>query len=327
MLAAKGRHAGHQGVVELLISLGADLDAVYGANRMTALHIAVAYRQASIASLLVQSGASPFLETTAGLTSHDMVIREGLSLDLLRLIERAGLYAGWISMRVGSYRQPWARRWAVVSQRLKQSDTGTARVRVMLSCYPHLRTFGSVCRTYVCDCRLAGSGSAVDLILAPHVTKPKGAKCRRQQGCWVLEFRAAESGQRDLEEFKACLNWASGLGAEGGTPALPDVGQQHWANVPPTFLAEPSLASTTSTFESQEDQSDLIPAISLDDRNDSNNTGGECLMCLDRRVAFVYLHGETGCAVACEVCNEIYESEMCPVCRRHITGRIKVFGL
>ena len=329
MLAAKGRHAGHIGVVGLLIELGADLDAVYGANKMTALHIAVAYRQPSIASLLVQSGASPFVETTAGLTAHDMVIREGLSLELLRLIESRGFYAGWVSMRVRGYREPWARRWVVVSQRLTPTDGGNARVRVMLCCYPHWQTFSSVCRTSVCGARLAGSGLATDLILAPHVQKPKGAKCRRQGGCWVLEFRGTEDGQRDFEDFRACLNWASGLGAEGGLPALPDSGR-HWANVPPPYLAEPeasgvSLASTTSTFESQESQSDLIPAISLE--NGNMNTAGECLICLDRRVGFVFLHGETGCAVACEVCNEKYESDMCPVCRRRITGRIKVFGL
>lgn len=344
ILAAKGRHAGHHGVVEILISMGADLDAVFGANRMTALHMAVAYRRTSIASLLVRSGASPFLESTAGLTAHDMVIREGLSIDLLRLIESRGLYAGWLSLRVGGYRRPWARRWVVVSQRLVQTDRGSnARVRVMLSCYPHLQTFGCVCRTWLCGSRLACSGLSVDLVLAPHVQKPKGAKCRRLGGRWVLEFRAAEEGQRDLEEFKDCMNWASGLGAEGGLPALPASpggGQQHWANVPPTYLAETeasgiSLASTTSTFESQE--SDLIPAVSLEGGDDGEGlaaagsavdaVGGECLMCLDRRVEYVYLHGESCCAVACEVCNVKYQSDLCPVCRRRITARIKVYGL
>ncbi len=340
MLAARGRHAGHMGVVGLLVELGADLDAACGANKMTALHIAVAYRQTSIASLLVQSGASPFVETTAGLTAHDMVLREALSLELLRLIESRGLYAGWVSMRVGGYRQPWARRWVVVSQRLTPADVGNARVRVMLCCYPHWQTFSSVCRTSVCGSRLAGSELATDLILAPHVPKPKGAKCRRQGGRWVLEFRAAEDRRRDFEDFRACLHWASGLGAEESLPApspdsqqrppvaLQPEGRQHWASVPPSYLSEPevsgvSLASTTSTIESQASQSDLIPARTLENTSHS----GECLICLDRSVGFVFLHGDTGCAVACEVCNDKYESEMCPVCRRRITGRVKVFGL
>ena len=101
-----------------------------------ALHVAVAYRRTSIAMLLVEAGASPFVENEGGLTAHDMVIRTGLSLELLRLIESRGVYAGWVEQRVG--RSKWARRWGVISPRVRV-ERGR-EVKVVLCLYEHLRT-------------------------------------------------------------------------------------------------------------------------------------------------------------------------------------------
>ena len=275
------------------------------------------------------------------------------------------MYAGWVEMRVGRYRRPWEKRWVVLTQRIRYGVGGSdGRIRVMMSCYPHVSTYSCVCRTWICGSQASGVGTLVDLALAPGVRKPKGARCRKagdRSGRWVLDFRPASGdGQSEMEDFKACLNWAASLGADGGVGGQSRVEvqqpqqqqllqQDHWANEPPGYLTGPeassiSLASTASTLEHQD--SELIPAIhpfQLDSgasqqgdsisscRNeDTSAAGNECIICLDRKVEFVFCHardGETGCAVACAACNAKYESTACPVCRRQITGRIKVYGL
>jgi hypothetical protein len=278
----KGRYS----VVELMISLGAQVDATYGAG-LTALHVAVAYRRTAIATLLVHSGASPFVENLAGLTAVDMVVRSGVSLELLRLMESRGLYVGWVEQRVGRYRRPWARRWAVITQRLRYTgNRGDPRVRVVLSLYSsELSSFGSSCMMWVDGSRATGAGTLVELELAPGHQKPKGAHCRRANGSgWVLEFRAAgtdvESRQM-LQDFMSCLNWGSSLGTSPSLGQVPmvhvpvtasglDVGRQqqqqqaledHWAHAPPGFLTGPEISglSLTSTATNNSQDNELIP--------------------------------------------------------------------
>jgi len=351
-LVLAARH-GHHSIAELLVALGADLDVpCVSTNRrqrssrtsrtsgMTALHVAVAYRRTSIAMLLVEAGASPFVENEGGLTAHDMVIRTGLSLELLRLIESRGVYAGWVEQRVG--RGKWARRWGVISPRVRERE-----VKVVLCLYEHLRTFWSPTRMWVDGSRASGAGGPglVTLGLAPEVgTKPKGCWCRKVGGRWTVEFRAdAAGGSEALEEFRACLDWGASLGSGGGgfvrvNETQSEVqsqvqwqvqSQQHWANQPPGFLASPevslssiSLTSTTSTENGNGNEN--IDNNTTHDKIDTR----ECLICLDRPIQFVFTHADgVGCAVACADCNGRYQSTACPVCRRHITARVKVFGL
>ena len=346
---------------------------------MTALHTSVAYRRTSIATLLVQSGASPFIENASGLTPHDMVIRTGLSLELLRLMETRGLYAGWVEQRVSRLRRPWARRWSVVTQRLQVAASGGApRVRVVLCLYEHLSTFWSPCRVWVDGSRASGTGTLVELELAGMAGKPKGACCKKVGGRWVLEFRASgtDAASREaLEEFKACLNWGASLGLEGQglgvgmTPSfsvqpvvVPSVeSSQHWASQPPGFLTGPEVSGMSLTSTASYDSDTMIPAAytigstdahdfttndpninpnantstnpnTIPDTNPNPNPGTqvlrECLICLDRPVDIVFTHADgVGCAVACAECNARFQSTVCPVCRRQISSRVKVYGL
>jgi len=355
-LILAARH-GHHSIAELLISLGADLDVPCACTSrrqrssrtsgMTALHVAVAYRRTSIAMLLVEAGASPFIENEGGLTAHDMVIRTGLSLELLRLIESRGVYAGWVEQRVG--RSKWARRWGVISPRVRERSGEMERgreVKVVLCLYEHLRTFWSPTRMWVDGARASGAGGAglVTLGLAPEVgTKPKGCWCRKVGGRWTVEFRAdAAGGGEALEEFRACLDWGASLGSGGGgfvrvnetqSQVQSQVqSQQHWASQPPGFLSSPEVslssisltASTTSTSTENGNGNENIDNNTTHDKIDTR----ECLICLDRPVQFVFTHADgVGCAVACADCNGRYQSTACPVCRRHITARVKVFGL
>lgn len=263
---------GHYLVVELFIQLGASLDMMDNLG-CTALHGAVYHRHDAVATMLINQGASPFVENMQGMTPMDIVCKYGQNVGLLRHIETRAIYCGWVEQKVPKYvlGHGWSRRWIVLAQRLTYHRHGSLHdqpdVRTVLLSYHCIKSMMATCkcrldRSYAsrepCSHRSALRNRkmlhAVGVHLGSGHPSVRGAATSTRQGRIVVHFRPIEVDEISLQmlsDMVSYINWASNLNTidspevVGHRPTMayasaisdaPGGSRPHWAFEPPRLL-------------------------------------------------------------------------------------------
>lgn len=289
---------GHYLVVELFIELGARLDTMDNLG-CTALHAAVSRRQDAIAFMLINHGASPFVENMQGVTAMDIVCKHGLNVMLLRHIESRAIFCGWVEQKVSRFGigYDWSRRWVVVAQRLRYHGNGRLheqpQVKTVLLSYQGVESMVAACKCWLDASHALKVPSSQRLISRnakmEHTTticlgrghpSVRGAFTSKSQGRFILHFRPVgvdDSSLAILSTFISYINWASQLGSTEPVvgPTAPSREESpHWALEPPQLLQTNELQIDPSPSSQTQHEVDFDADIEVSDTVDSSHRAG-----------------------------------------------------
>jgi len=295
LLVASSR--GHYLVVELLISFGADVDAMGGFVGGTALHASVYHKHNGVATLLINNFASPFIENAQGVTPMDLACKQG-NVELLRHMESKAIFCGWIEQKIPRYGfgYEWISRWVVISQRLKYLTHGSVQqhphVRIVLLCYENLSSANASCKSWLDNAnasfvrvnqrnRNPKMQHAAELQLDPDHPHLRGGYTTKNNGRLSLHFRPTGLDHTSLgliSDFVSYVNWGSQLHrvqSHVPTESISTMNQEsqreHWALSPPELLptAGLSMTHTDDTEENNDENNNTTTVQVVDTESDA----------------------------------------------------------
>lgn len=309
-------------MVELFLELGADLDLMDNIG-CTALHEAIYYRHNSIATMLINQGASPFLENMQGTTPMDIVCKNGHNARLLRQMEDRAIYCGWVEQKVRrlGIGHEWCRRWIVIAQRLSFHRRGGVHtqphVRTMLLSYQNLDSLMATCKCFLDQARASDEHASPQRVLRNrkmlHAIRVylrrghpaiRGAATDKTMGRITMYFRPVnidENSAASVSDLMSYINWASGLNSvesivDPVAPIQADSGP-HWAFEPPQLLHTENSNNTVDTrLDSTSVDEAAISIAAPEASQQRDNEGGgqglkkECLICMDNKIEVVFCH-------------------------------------
>jgi hypothetical protein len=301
ILAARG---GHAECLRLLLARGAALEAQSRrSDSGSALHEAAARRHAAALDVLLEAGASPFVENGRGYTAMDLGCSTKAA-ELLRRMEAGALWRGWVLQKVprlGGLSTEWQRRWAVVCHRLPRPGAPPERrlAHVVLLCYKGTDAFAPACRAWLDGARAAEAP-------APRGGRPRGAVALHRkhaapagasaaggprEGGFQLAFRPDDESPPGVAAFRAFLAAADSAtraaaagGGGGGAPARVAPPPSAGAARPPRAssprfspLGAGAAAATASdaalAARLQQEEDDALLAARLARRGDAGGGG------------------------------------------------------
>ena len=292
LLVAASR--GNYLVVELLVSYGADVDAMGGFVGGTALHASVYHRHNGVATLLINNFASPFIENAQGVTPMDLACKQG-NVELLRHMESKAIFCGWIEQKIPRYGfgYEWISRWVVISQRLKYLTHGTVQqhphVRIVLLCYENLSSVNATCKSWLDNAsasfvranqrnRNPKMQHAAEVQLDPDHPHVRGGYTTKNNGRLALHFRPTgldHTSRGLLSDFISYVNWGSQLHRTGSHASPESIStmnhnsREHWALNPPEWLPTAGLSMTQTDDTEENNNNNATPVHVADTESDA----------------------------------------------------------